>query len=81
VELARNVSLAVAVVMGLGVVGLLLLRRRRRATAEAAPAGAETPATPEARRQELLDRFIDTARTDPDRAAAAFGLLVGPAAG
>lgn len=81
VELARNVSLAVAVVMGLGGLGLLLLRRRRPAATPDATAAADTPATPEQRRSEMLERFLETARTDPDRAAAAFGLLVGPAGG
>lgn len=89
VELARNISLAVALAMAVGVAGLLLIRRRPR---QAVPAetttttsadGSPVPAaaTPEQQRQELLQRFIDTARTDPDRTAAAFGLLIGPGGG
>ncbi len=81
VELARNVSLAVSVVMAMSVLGLLLFRRRPKvakdATATTAGAPTAAGATPEGRRQELLDKFVDTARVDPARAAAAFGLLLG----
>lgn len=89
VELARNISLAVAVAMTVGVAGLLLIRRRPRrlppeeataATADGSPV-ALTPVTPEQQRQELLQRFLETARSAPDRTAAAFGLLLGPGGG
>jgi flagellar M-ring protein FliF len=85
VELARNVSMAVAVAMSVAVAGLLFLRRRPRVKPEPTlpPASSAPPSgpTPEQRRQELFDRFVETARTDPDRTAAAFGLLLGPGSG
>lgn len=94
VELARNVSLAVSVLMAAGVLSLLLVRRRPKpAAGTAAGAGvgaaatgtgdspAATPATPEQRREDLLNRFIETTRTDPARSAAVFGLLLGPSGG
>jgi flagellar M-ring protein FliF len=82
VALARNVLLAVAVVLGLAVVPLLLLRRRRRtaaelAAAEAAAREAVEAARAEGRRQADLNRLAELARTDPDRAADVFKLLVG----
>ncbi len=87
VELARNISLAVSVVMAMSALGLLLFRRRPKVANESTPttpAGTPTAATvttPEQRRQEQLDKFVETARTDPARAAAAFGLLLGPPGG
>jgi flagellar M-ring protein FliF len=86
VELARNISLAVSVVMAMSALGLLLFRRRPKAANEgtgttAAEGGPTAAATPEQRRQEQLDKFVETARTDPARAAAAFGLLLGPPGG
>jgi flagellar M-ring protein FliF len=86
VELARNTSLAVSVVMAMSALGLLLFRRRPKVANEgtdttSAGGTPATAATPEQRRQEQLDKFVETARTDPARAAAAFGLLLGPPAG
>jgi flagellar M-ring protein FliF len=88
VELARNISLAVAVAMAIGVLGLLglLLMRKPKTTATAAtattaPAAGAPAATPEQRRQELLERFIETTRNDPGRTASVFGLLLGPGGG
>lgn len=84
VELARNISLAVAVAMAVGVAALFVIRRRPKAgkaDADADAAAGGPPPSPEEKRQELLARFIDTARTDPSRTAAAFGLLLGPAGG
>lgn len=82
VGLARNVLLAVAVVLGLAVVPLLFLRRRRRAAAElaaeqAAAANAVEAARAEGRRQADLGRLVELARTDPDRVADVFKLMVG----
>jgi len=83
VELARNVSLAVSVLMAAGVLSLLLVRRRPKPAAgtAAGDSPAATPATPEQRREDLLNRFIETTRTDPARSAAVFGLLLGPSGG
>jgi flagellar M-ring protein FliF len=86
VALARNVILALAVVSGLSLVPLLLLRRRAKPVSPpaAAPAGTPPPpptATPEQQRQQLLERYIELARSDPDRTAAVFGLLAGTPAG
>ncbi|MBX9626229.1 MAG: flagellar M-ring protein FliF [Gemmataceae bacterium] len=82
VALARNVLLAVAVVLGLAVVPLLLLRRRRRTAAELAATEAAAresveSARAEGRRQADLNRLSELARTDPDRAADVFKLMVG----
>lgn len=81
VELARNISLAVAVAMVVAVIGLFFIRRRARPAAGPAGAAEAAAATPEQRRQELLERFIETARSDPARTAGAFGLLLGPPGG
>lgn len=82
VELARNISLAVAVAMALGVAALFIIRRRPKVPKGAdAAAAASPPPSPEQKRQDLLEKFIDTARTDPSRTAAAFGLLLGPGGG
>ena len=80
VALARNVCLAVAVVMALCLVPLLLLRRRKKVVPPPASETAVTP-SPEQRRQQLLDRLADLTRSDPDKAARVFGLLVGATAG
>ena len=81
VELARNISAAVAVAMVLVVGLLLVIRGRRKPATTATTTPAAEPTTPEGKRQALLDRFLETARSDPDRTAAVFGLLVGPAVG
>jgi flagellar M-ring protein FliF len=78
VSLARNVCLAIAVVLALAVPLLLLLRRRRPLPAPVPPPPEETAArAAEARRQAMLDRFADMARSDPDRLARSFGMLIG----
>lgn len=83
VSLAQKVSMALAVVMGLSVIPLLLLRRRAKPAAGAAGAAvsAASGATPSPTRQQLLDRYLEFARTNPDRTAAVFGLLAGQPAG
>lgn len=72
VGLARNVLLALAVVLAVAMVPLALLRRR--------PVVAPPPAAPTDRaaelRRERLDRLAEQARGDPGRAAEVFGLLV-----
>jgi flagellar M-ring protein FliF len=75
VGLARNISLASAVVLVVLIGALLLLRRRRVPT--------PTPAAPTAdeRRQAELARLFDLARTDPARVAAVFRALIGAPAG
>ncbi len=80
VSLARNLSLAVAVVMALCLIPLLLLRRRKKVVATPAAETAAVP-TPEQKRQQLLERLADLTRSDPDKAAKVFGLLVGANAG
>lgn len=77
VGLARNVSLALACVLVVGIFGLLALRRRKPAEAPA-PAAGEVPApgAPGAAGGEL-DRLLELARSDPDRAAAVFRALLG----
>lgn len=81
VSLARNVLFAVAVGLALAMIPLLLLRRRRRAAATAAEAESAAAATAtaraEGRRQADLDRLAELARTDPDRVADVFKLMVG----
>jgi flagellar M-ring protein FliF len=78
VGLARNISLALACVLVVGIFGLLALRRRKPvevpAAADQAAGGGAGPAV--AARGEL-DRLFDLARTDPDRAAAVFRALLG----
>jgi flagellar M-ring protein FliF len=79
VGLARNVCLALACVLLVGIFGLLALRRRKPVevpapVADQAAGGAAGPA-PAARGE--LDRLLDLARTDPDRAAAVFRTLLG----
>jgi flagellar M-ring protein FliF len=77
VSLARNISLASAVVLVVLIGALLLLRRRR------APEPPPTPAAPaaEERRRAELERLLELARTDPDRVAAVFRALIGAPAG
>jgi flagellar M-ring protein FliF len=76
VGLARNISLALAVVLVVLIGALLLLRGRR--TPVAPPAAVPTE---EERRQSELERLLDLARTDPDRVASIFKALVGNPAG
>jgi flagellar M-ring protein FliF len=82
VSLTRNICLAVAVVMALLLIPLLLLRRRAKVVPKPADtaAVAVTPSL-EQKRQQLIDRLVDLTRSDPDRAARVFGLLVGSNAG
>lgn len=69
VALARNLSLAVAILLTVALVPLLLWRR----TTPAAPAEP----SPEQRRQQEIQRLAELARTDPERVAAVFRLLLG----
>ena len=78
VGLARNISLALAVMLVVLIGALLALRRSR--VPEPPPAAAPTPSEDERRRAEL-DRLLDMARTDPDRVAAVFRAMVGAPAG
>ncbi|QEL13329.1 flagellar basal-body MS-ring/collar protein FliF [Limnoglobus roseus] len=80
VSLARNISLAVAVALALALVPLTMLRRRARpAPTPAADETSKPPPepTPEERRQQMLDRLKELARTDPDRVAEAMTMLAG----
>jgi flagellar M-ring protein FliF len=77
VGLARNISLALACVLVVGIFGLLALRRRKPADVPApAPGEAAAPGAGAAAGGEL-DRLLELARTDPDRAAAVFRALLG----
>jgi len=78
VGLARNISLALAVMLVVLIGALLALRRRR--VPEPPPAAAPAPSEDERRRAEL-DRLLDMARTDPERVAAVFRAMVGAPAG
>ena len=75
VGLARNISLALAVVLVV-LIGSLLVLRRRQVPEPAAPAPAAVP-TEDERRRAGLDRLFDMARSDPDRVAAVFRAMVG----
>jgi flagellar M-ring protein FliF len=75
VSLARNLCLALAVVMVVVFAGLLVLRRRQPAPPPPPP--AEAPLSPEERRRNELSRLATLARDDPDRVAATFRLLAG----
>jgi flagellar M-ring protein FliF len=83
VTLTRNICMALAVVGLLSLIPLALLRRRTRVAEAPIPLQVASPAEPtlEQKRKELIDRFVELARTDPDRTASVFGLLVGPSAG
>lgn len=82
VSLARNISLAVAIVMAVSLIPLLLLRRRTKPSAVDGPAAPASPGKlAEVRRQELIQKLVDLARTDPDRTASVFGLLAGTPTG
>jgi flagellar M-ring protein FliF len=74
VSLARNVCLALAVFLAVAFIPLLMIRRRPAPTP---PAPAETPATPEERRQAELGRLAGLAREEPERVAEVFRLLLG----
>lgn len=78
VSLARNLSLAFAVVTAVVIAGLLVLRGRA-VPVPAEPIAEEVAAgpTPDERRAAELARFVDLARNDPDRVADVFGLLSG----
>lgn len=79
VSLARNVCLALAVVLALGMVPLMFLRRRRVAApapTPPAPAEAPVPAAEERRRAEV-ERLAGMVREEPDRMAEVFRLLIG----
>ncbi|HEV3435752.1 MAG TPA: flagellar basal-body MS-ring/collar protein FliF [Gemmata sp.] len=75
VSLARNICLALAVVLAIAFVPLLLLRGRRPV-----PTPAETPATPEDRRRSEINRLAGLARDEPERVAEVFRLLLGGSA-
>jgi flagellar M-ring protein FliF len=87
VSLARNLSVAVAVVLTLLVLGLLLLRIRPAAPAgpdaAAAPAGPATPGgptpppTPDERRAAVLARFQALARNEPGGVANVLNVMLG----
>jgi flagellar M-ring protein FliF len=76
VSLARNVSLALAIVLALALVPLVLLRRRPAPVAPVPPPEPPRP-TEEERRRAELSRLAEMARTEPDRVAAIFRMLVG----
>jgi flagellar M-ring protein FliF len=77
VSLARNICLALAVVLAIAFVPLLLLRRRAApVSAPAAPAGEATE-TPESRRRAEINRLVGLAREEPERVAQVFRLLIG----
>ncbi len=78
VELARNLSLALASFLVVLIVALLAFRRRR--VPEDLAEQVVAPTTPEQRRREELNRLIEMARTDPDRVAAIFRSLLGTTA-
>jgi flagellar M-ring protein FliF len=74
VGLARNISLALAVVLVVLIGALLLLRGRR-------PAPTPAAAGEDERRRADLARLLDLARAEPDRVAAIFRALLGAPAG
>lgn len=76
VSLARNVFLALAVVLALAFVPLLLLRRRR----PAAPVPAPGEVSPEERRRAGVNRLAGLAREEPERVAAVMRLMTGSGA-
>lgn len=75
VAIGRNVSLATAVVLAVALIPLTLLRRRPRPAPAAPPPPPEV--TPEQRRQEMIDKLKELARTDPDRVAEVMTILAG----
>jgi flagellar M-ring protein FliF len=80
VLLARNISLAVAIVMALSLIPLFFLRRRTPANVDVEKPTVDEATIREAeaekKRQELLDRFQEMARTNPDGTANIFGMLL-----
>lgn len=80
VGLARNVCLALASVLVVGIVALVALRRRAPEPEPAAQPGAAATAAPEGRRAADLERLVDLARTDPERVAAVFRAMLGTSA-
>lgn len=74
VGLARNISLALACVLVVGIVALVALRRRRVADAPAPAAGE--PGAPSAAPTEL-ERLLELARSDPERVATVFRSMLG----
>lgn len=80
VSLARNISLGVAVALAVAILPLAFLRRRAPAPAAEPATPAPPVPTPEDRRREQLERFATLARTEPDRAAEVFRMLLGVAA-
>ncbi len=80
VSLVRNISLAVAVGLAIALVPLTMLRRRVRAVPPSTADETVTlppEVTPEQRRQEMLDKLKELARTDPDRVAEVMSMLAG----
>ena len=77
VSLARNLSVAIATVLAVLIIGLLVLRRGAPTPAATEAAGP----TDETRRNAELGRFQEMARTEPGSVADVFRLLIGePAA-
>ncbi|MBN9523966.1 flagellar M-ring protein FliF [bacterium] len=78
VGIARNICLALAVVMAGSIVPLALLRRRAAAApTPAAEAEAAAATAAEDARRARVARLTDFARDEPDRAAAVLGMLLG----
>jgi flagellar M-ring protein FliF len=75
VSLARNVCLALAVVLAASVIPLFLMRRRRPVPPPPAP--EPPPVSPEERRRADIDRIAGMAREDPEKVADVFRLLLG----
>lgn len=76
-SLARNLSVAIATVLAVLIIGLLVLRRGAPTPAATEAAGP----TDETRRNAELGRFQQMARTEPGSVADVFRLLIGePAA-
>lgn len=76
VAIGRNISLAVAVVLAVALIPLIMIRRRPRPL-PAPPPPPPPEVTPEQRRQEMIDKLKDLARTDPDRVAEVMTILAG----
>jgi flagellar M-ring protein FliF len=75
VALARNICLALAVVLALAMIPLALLRRRARPQPAPAAAPAAAATAEEARRTQI-ERLAELIRTDPDRVARVFGMML-----
>ncbi len=74
VSLARDLSFAVAVALAAAIIPLVLFRRRRPAPA---PEPATPTPTPEDRRRDQLERLTTLVKSEPDRAAEVFRMLLG----